>query len=202
MYIVGLTGGIGSGKTAASDYLAARGIEVVDADVVARDVVAVGQPALNAIARHFGEQVLNADGTLNRSALRQIVFDHPEQRKALEAITHPAIRQAIQDQLAASKSAYTLLVSPLLFESGQYHFAQRTLVIDASEDLQRQRAARRDNVSTEQIDQIMAAQLSRDERLQRADDIVVNHGDLADLHRQLDALHDLYLKLSGNQHDD
>jgi dephospho-CoA kinase len=196
MYIVGLTGGIGSGKTAASDYLAAQGITVVDADVVAREVVMVGQPALAAIASHFGADVLNVDGSLNRAALRKIIFAHPAERQALEAITHPAIRQALQQQLAASQSPYTLLVSPLLFESGQHQFAQRTLVIDASEDMQRERAARRDGVRPEQIDQIMAAQLSRTERNRRADDIVVNHGDLADLYSQLAPLHTLYLQLS------
>ncbi len=196
MYIVGLTGGIGSGKTAASDYLASLGIDVVDADVVAREIVAIGQPALAAISQHFGPSVLHADGSLNRAALRAIVFDSPSERKALEAITHPAIRLGIQQQLAASVSPYTLLVSPLLFESGQYQFAQRNVVIDASEDLQRQRASQRDGVSAEQISSIIAAQLPRTERTKRADDIVINHGDLADLYQQLDELHQKYLQLS------
>jgi len=199
MYIVGLTGGIGSGKTAASDYLASLGIDVVDADVVARDVVSVGQPALAAIADHFGRSILTADGSLNRAALRDIVFHSPSERKALEAITHPAIRQGIQQQLAASLSPYTLLVSPLLFESGQYQFAHRNMVVDASEDLQRQRASVRDSVSSEQIARIIAAQLPRAERLKRADDVVVNHGNLADLYQQLDALHHKYLQLSQQQ---
>ena len=199
MYIVGLTGGIGSGKTAASDYLASLGIDVVDADVVARDVVSVGQPALAAIADHFGRSILTADGSLNRAALRDIVFHSPSERKALEAITHPAIRQGIQQQLAASLSPYTLLVSPLLFESGQYQFAHRNMVVDASEDLQRQRASVRDGVSSEQIARIIAAQLPRAERLKRADDVVVNHGNLADLYQQLDALHHKYLQLSQQQ---
>ena len=196
MYVVGLTGGIGSGKTAASDYLHSLGIDVVDADVVARDVVAIGQPALAQIAQHFGTAVLLADGSLNRSALRTIVFNNADERKVLETITHPAIRQEILQQLTASVSPYTLLVSPLLFESGQYQFAHRNLVIDASEDLQRQRAALRDGVSSEQINNIMAAQLTRAERNRRADDIVINHGDLADLYQQLYAVHQQYLQLS------
>ncbi len=196
MYVVGLTGGIGSGKTAASDYLHSLGIDVVDADVVARDVVAIGQPALAQIAQHFGTAVLLADGSLNRSALRTIVFNNADERKVLETITHPAIRQEILQQLKASVSPYTLLVSPLLFESGQYQFAHRNLVIDASEDLQRQRAALRDGVSSEQINNIMAAQLTRAERNRRADDIVINHGDLADLYQQLYAVHQQYLQLS------
>lgn len=196
MYVVGLTGGIGSGKTAASDYLHSLGIDVVDADIVARDVVAIGQPALAQIAQHFGTTVLLADGSLNRSALRTIVFNNADERKVLETITHPAIRQEILQQLKASVSPYTLLVSPLLFESGQYQFAHRNLVIDASEDLQRQRAALRDGVSSEQINRIMAAQLTRAERNRRADDIVINHGDLADLYQQLYAVHQQYLQLS------
>lgn len=196
MYVVGLTGGIGSGKTAASDYLHSLGIDVVDADIVARDVVAIGQPALAQIAQHFGTAVLLADGSLNRSALRTIVFNNADERKVLETITHPAIRQEILQQLKASVSPYTLLVSPLLFESGQYQFAHRNLVIDASEDLQLQRAALRDGVSSEQINRIMAAQLTRTERNRRADDIVINHGDLNDLYQQLHAVHQQYLQLS------
>ena len=196
MYVVGLTGGIGSGKTAASDYLNSLGIDVVDADIVARDVVAIGQPALGQIAQHFGSEILQADGSLNRSALRTIVFNNADERKVLETITHPAIRQEILQQLKASVSPYTLLVSPLLFESGQYQFAHRNLVIDASEDLQLQRAALRDGVSNEQINRIMAAQLTRTERNRRADDIVINHGDLNDLYQQLHAVHQQYLQLS------
>ena len=197
MYIIGLTGGIGSGKTAASDYFALNyGIEVVDADIVAREVVMQGQPALQAIADYFGADILLEDGSLNRAALRHIVFADPQQRKVLESITHPAIRAMIQHKLSMSTSAYTLLVSPLLFESGQYQFAHRNLVIDVSEELQWQRASARDNVSAEQIKQIMAAQLSREERLKRADDIAINNGDLAYLHLQLDELHQKYLQLS------
>lgn len=198
MYIIGLTGGIGSGKTAASDYLALTyDIDVVDADIVAREVVMQGQPTLQAIADHFGSDILLTDGSLNRAALRQIVFADPQQRKVLESITHPAIRAMIQHKLNISASAYTLLVSPLLFESGQYQFAHRNLVIDVSEELQWQRASMRDNVSAEQIKQIMAAQLSREERLKRADDIVINNGDLTYLHLQLDELHQKYLQQSA-----
>lgn len=197
MYIIGLTGGIGSGKTAASDYLAlSYHIEVVDADIVAREVVMQGQPALLAIKQHFGQGVILANGQLNRAALREIVFNNPQERKALESITHPAIRELIQHKLAASLSVYTLLVSPLLFESGQSRFAQRNLVIDCDNSQQQQRASQRDNVTLQQIQQIMAAQLSREERLQRADDVVVNTGNLADLYQQLDHLHHRYLQLA------
>lgn len=197
MYIIGLTGGIGSGKTAASDYLAlSYHIEVVDADIVAREVVMQGQPALLAIKQHFGQGVILANGQLNRAALREIVFNNPQEREALESITHPAIRELIQHKLAASLSVYTLLVSPLLFESGQSRFAQRNLVIDCDNSQQQQRASQRDNVTPQQIQQIMAVQLSREERLQRADDVVVNTGNLADLYQQLDHLHHRYLQLA------
>lgn len=200
MLIVGLTGGIGSGKTVASDYLASLGIEVIDADQVAREVVAPGESALEAIARHFGPGVIHADGSLNRPALRARVFANPDERRALERITHPAIRARILQHLQASTSAYTVLVSPLLFETGQVDFCGRTVVIDADESQQKARAASRDGVTEEQIASIMAAQMSRQDRLQRADDIIINHGDREDLYLQLDELHRRYLQLAGEHH--
>jgi len=197
MLIIGLTGGIGSGKTAASDYLAEQGITVVDADQVAREIVAPGEPALRAIAAHFGDDILQVDGSLNRAALRQRVFADPAERQALEAITHPAIRERILSRLQASTSPYTLLVSPLLFETGQADFCQRTVVIDAEESLQQARAAARDGVGEDQIARIMAAQMPRAERLARADDVVINQGDREDLYLQLDDLHRRYLALAA-----
>lgn len=194
-FIVGLTGGIGSGKTAASDYLASRGITIVDADVVAREVVEPGQPALVEIASHFGEQVLLPDGRLNRPTLREIVFANPEQRKILEGITHPAIGVAIMEQLQASASPYTVLASPLLLESSQHEFTQRILLIDVPEELQLARTAQRDDVPESQVRAIMQAQMSRADKQQRAHDIVLNDGSLAQLHEQLDALHERYLAL-------
>jgi dephospho-CoA kinase len=197
MLIIGLTGGIGSGKTLASDYLAEQGITVVDADQVAREVVQPGEPALDAIAARFGPEMLLADGSLNRPALRQRVFADPAERAALESITHPAIRARILKHLQDSTSAYTLLVSPLLFETGQAGFCQRTLVIDAEECDQKARAASRDGVSEAQIASIMAAQLPRDERLRRADDIIINLGAPADLYLQLDDMHRKYLDMAA-----
>ncbi|MEE4251770.1 MAG: dephospho-CoA kinase [Alcanivoracaceae bacterium] len=196
MFVVGLTGGIGSGKTAASDYLADKGVTVVDADLVSRLVVQPGQPALQAIAARFGNQVIQADGTLDRRALREIVFADPAARKDLEAITHPAIAAEIFRQLQVSTSPYTLLVSPLLLESSQHRMAQRILLIDVPEDLQLSRTASRDQVAQTQVKAIIAAQMSRADKRQRADDIVVNDTDLASLHRQLDALHETYLKMA------
>lgn len=196
-FIVGLTGGIGSGKTAASDWFKSQGITVVDADVVAREVVEPGTPALEQISVHFGADVLQADGRLDRAALRRIVFEAPEQRRWLEQLLHPLIAQEIARQLAAADSPYAMLVSPLLFETGQKNFVARTLLIDVPEDLQLARTAARDSVDTAQVRSIMAAQMSREERRRRADDIVVNDAGLGELHAQLQSLHDAYLGVAA-----
>lgn len=197
--IIGLTGGIGSGKTMATNHFASLGITVVDADLASRVIVEPGQPALGEIAARFGQDVLFPDGTLNRAALRAIVFADPEARKDLERITHPRIAEEIARQLAASTSPYTILVSPLLFESGQHRFAERTVLVDTTEALQQERAAQRDGVGTEQIKAIMAVQMSREERRNRADDILLNDGDLSHLHAAVEALHQRYLALAAAQ---
>ena len=197
MFVVGLTGGIGSGKTAASDYLAGKGITVVDADLCARIVVEPGRPALTAIRQRFGDRVIQNDGALDRRALRDIVFADTHARKDLEAITHPAIGEEILRQLRAASSPYTLLVSPLLLESNQHKMAQRILLVDVPETLQLARTATRDKVAEAQVKAIMAAQMSRQEKLLRADDVVSNDADLAHLHRQLDAVHETYLKMAA-----
>lgn len=199
MLVIGLTGGIGSGKTMATDYLHHRGITIVDADLAARVIVEPGQPALQEIADIFGAHLIRPDGSLDRGALRQIVFADKTQRQRLEAITHPRIAEEIRQQLAISTSPYTILVSPLLFESGQHHFTHRTLLIDAPEAAQKARAAERDKVSEEQIAAIMAAQMSREQRRARADDVILNEGSLPDLHAALDSLHQRYLELARAQ---
>jgi dephospho-CoA kinase len=198
MFIIGLTGGIGSGKTAASDWFVAQGIVVVDADVVAREVVAVGEPALDEIAQTFGDWTILADGTLNRTALRQHVFDHPEDRKKLERITHSRIHATMSKQLHAATSPYVILVSPLLLESGKTGLAslcQRVLVIDVPESVQRTRAGARDGQTPESIDRIIAVQIARHERVALADDTVINDGELTYLYAQLQTLHEKYLKM-------
>lgn len=200
MLIIGITGGIGSGKTAASDYLASRGITVVDADQVSRQVVEPGQPALEQIRAEFGDGVLQADGQLDRAALREIVFADPEQRRVLESITHPAIATEIRRQLDTSDSPYTILVSPLLLETDQHQLVDRVLLVDVPESVQVERTARRDEVPGDQVRHIMAAQMDRRERRRKVDDIVLNDGSLADLHEQLDHLHEHYLQLARS-HD-
>jgi dephospho-CoA kinase len=201
MLVIGLTGGIGSGKTLATDHFERLGITVVDADRASRVIVEPGRPALDEIADAFGQDVLQADGTLDRPALRRIVFADPEQRRRLEAITHPRIAEEIRRQLDASTSPYTILVSPLLFESGQDRFAQRILLVDAHESLQRHRAATRDQVSEKQIEAIMAAQMSREERRQRADDVILNEGHIEHLHAMVEKLHQRYLELARAENE-
>lgn len=193
-WILGVTGGIGSGKTAATDYFQRLGVTVVDADLVARVVVEPGQAALAAIAAHFGPHVLDEQGRLRRPVLRDIVFTEPAQRKALEAITHPAIRQELMRQLALADSPYVILATPLLWESGQVELVSHTLLIDAPESLQRARAAARDGVDLAQIEAIMKAQMSRQERLKRADDVLINDSTLTQLHAHIDTLHQRYLQ--------
>lgn len=194
--IVGLTGGIGSGKSAASQWFESQGINVVDADIVAREVVEKGQPTLTQIQSIFGDWVLLENGELNRPALREHIFKHPSARQQLEDITHPAIRHSIIEQLNQATSPYVILVSPLLFETNQYLLTQRTLLIDASIELQIQRASQRDGQSIEQIENIIRAQMPRDRKLDLADDIVVNDGHLEHLYSELQKLHLNYLQLS------
>lgn len=198
MLVIGLTGGIGSGKTAASDYLASKQITVVDADLASRVIVEPGQPALEAIRQRFGEQVMQADGTLDRRALRAIVFADDHARRDLEGITHPAIAAEIVRQLQQSSSPYTVLVSPLLLESSQHQLVQRILLIDVPEALQLARTVDRDGVDETQVRAIMTAQMSREEKRRRADDIVINDADLTQLHQQLDNLHQQYLKMAAD----
>ena len=196
VFVVGLTGGIGSGKSAASQWFEIQGVCVVDADVVAREVVAKDQPALAQIQATFGDWVLQSDAELNRQALRDHIFKVPTARKQLEAITHPAIRLSIIQQLNDATSPYAILVSPLLFETNQHQLTQRNLLIDATVELQIQRASKRDDQSIEQIKKIIQVQMSRDAKLELADDVVLNDGHLDHLYQQLETLHQYYLKLS------
>ncbi len=195
-FILGLTGGIGSGKSAASQWFENQGIQVVDADIVAREIVEKGQPALTQIRNTFGDWVLLENGELNRSALREQIFKDPSARKQLEDITHPAIRTSIVAQLNASTSPYVILVSPLLFETNQHELTNHTLLIDASEELQIHRASKRDGQNIEQIQKIILAQMSRSKKQALANDTLLNDGHLDHLYEQLKALHLKYLAQS------
>ncbi|WP_216936774.1 MULTISPECIES: dephospho-CoA kinase [unclassified Acinetobacter] len=196
-FVLGLTGGIGSGKSAASQWFEAQGITVVDADVVAREVVEIGQPVLAQIQQAFGDWVLLEDGSLNRRGLREYIFQSPEARKTLESITHPAIRTSIIQQLHAAQSPYAILVSPLLFETNQHELTQHTLLIDATIELQIERASQRDGQNIEQIRNIIAAQMSREQKQAMADDIVLNDGHLDHLYAHLRPLHEKYLNMAA-----
>ena len=175
-FILGITGGIGSGKSAATQWFESQGIHVVDADIVAREIVAPGQAALAAIQQTFGDWVLLADGSLDRRALREHIFQDPAARQQLEKITHPAIRQSIIQQLQQAQSPYVILVSPLLFESNQHQLVQHSLLIDVDEATQIQRASQRDGHNIEHIQQIIAAQMPRPQKQQLANDSVLKQG--------------------------
>jgi dephospho-CoA kinase len=196
-WVLGLTGGIGSGKSAAAERFAAHGIHVVDADQAARWVVEPGRPALQKLAEHFGADILQPSGGLDRPALRKRIFEDAEQRRWVEALLHPLIAQEIADNLAQAKSPYAVFVSPLMVESGQYKRTDRLLVIDAPTELQRARTLKRDTTTAEQVEAILKAQASREQRLALADDVLLNDRDLAWLHAEVDRLHHFYLTLPG-----
>ncbi|RRV06139.1 dephospho-CoA kinase [Pseudomonas sp. v388] len=198
-WILGLTGGIGSGKSAAARCFADLGIHTVDADHAARWVVEPGRPALARIVEHFGSEVLQASGELDRSALRKRIFANTDQRLWLEALLHPLVRLEIAEHLARAQSPYAILVSPLLIESGHYSTVQRVLVIDAPQTLQIERTMLRDGSSQEQVEAILKAQALREDRLSHADDVLVNDRDHAWLKREVERLHHFYLTLSGGR---
>lgn len=198
-WVVGLTGGIGSGKTAAARYFSELGVHVVDADQAARWVVEPGQPALAEIVRRFGSEILQPDGTLNRAALRQRIFQEAEQRRWLESVLHPRIQVTIDEHLAQAQSPYAILVSPLLIESGQYRQTQRVLVVDVPESVQIARTVARDQVDEAQVQAILKAQLSRTERLRQAHDVLLNEHSPEHLAQEVKRLHEFYLGLTGGQ---
>ena len=198
-FVVGVTGGIGSGKSAVTDRFASKGITVVDADLAARVVVQPGKPALDAIAGHFGEHLILADGSLDRAELRRRVFADDAERGWLEQLTHPLIGREIMAQLEASTTAYTILSSPLLLETSQRDLADCIVVVDVPESVQLERTMQRDDNDEAQVRRIMAAQLPRSERLQGADIVLDNSRSLAALDELVEELHKEFL-LRAEQH--
>ncbi len=194
-WLVGLTGGIGSGKSAAADRFASHGIAVEDADLASRAVVAPGESALDTIARQFGSDILLPDGALDRTKLRHIVFADENKRRWLQGLLHPLISEYLRRHIEQADSAYVILVNPLLIESQQAAWCNRILVIDAPVAEQLNRTMARDNNTAEQVENIMRAQLPRDQRLAAADDVITNDGDLTHLYQQVDDQHARYLKL-------
>jgi dephospho-CoA kinase len=186
--LIGLTGGIASGKSAVADRLGELGAELIDTDQISREVVAPGQPALVEIAKHFGPEVIAEDGSLNRAVVREKVFANPDERQWLEELLHPLIRETAMERAQTSTASLAVLVVPLLFESGQYKQTDLNIVVDVSEDTQRQRVLARDGVTAEQVEQILKAQMSRAARLEKADRVIDNTGTLEQLYAQVDAL--------------
>jgi dephospho-CoA kinase len=193
--IVVLTGGIASGKTAASDRFAQLGAPVIDTDRIARDVVEPGSDGLAAVEREFGAAIVK-DGALDRAALRERIFDDADARKRLESILHPRIADEARRRIAEVDAPYAILVVPLLIESGLFGDADRVLVVDVPEDVQIQRLMERDGIARDRAEAALAAQASRGQRLARADDIIVNTGSLADLAAEVDRLHVAYRELA------
>ena len=192
-YVVGLTGGIGSGKSAAAEIFRTCGVEVIDADSLAREVVEPGQPALDDIAAYFGSELLTAEGHLDRAALRKVVFSNPEKKSWLENLLHPLIAELLLRRLNATKSPYTILESPLLLETEQYKLVDRVIVIDVNEEIQIARSVRRDGSDEAVIRSIIASQIDRSKRIQHADDLVSNEEGLEQLREKVEALHSKYL---------
>lgn len=193
---IGLTGGIASGKTTVANFFADLGVPVIDTDLIARDVVSAGAPVLAEIRDVFGDAVFNEDGSLNRKAMRQLVFADADKRSKLEGILHPRIRAATMTKARAVTYPYTIIVVPLLVESQMRESFDRVLVVDCSEEVQLRRLMERDTENEEQARRMIAAQASRDERLAIADDVVRNDGDLADTRASVATLHAQYLDLS------
>ena len=208
-FILGVTGGIGSGKSAATAYFSSLGIHIVDADVIAHQVVSKGSPLLLELQKHFGDDILFSSsevksselspndsntGELNRAKLREIVFNKPQEKKWLENLLHPVIRKKLRTELAAAKSLYAILSAPLLFENNLQLEVDRVLVIDCDEALQRERASLRDGSNKKLIEKIMRQQLDRNTRKARADDVIENNGSLADLKESVEHYHQQLIK--------
>ena len=193
--IVGLTGGIGSGKSAASDIFENLGIQVIDTDKISHLLTSVNSDCLSAITNTFGSNIIEK-GQLNRAKLRKIVFSDDLARKKLEKILHPRIRQKVEDVLSEAKEPYVIVVVPLLVEKKKYEFINRILVIDCDEQIQINRVKKRNNLNNEEVTDIMRTQATRQERLAMADDIIHNNGDLSLLMEQVTLLNEKYIHMS------
>ena len=197
--IVGLTGGIGSGKTAASNLFSEQGVNVVDTDILARQALQIGSPLLIKVFNHLGQQLKLEDGSLDRAALRTLIFNDSNAKNWLEDLVHPWVKEETFKALAKANSAYVLLSSPLLIESGQLNLVDRLLIIDIPESLQVERTRLRDNNPESLVKKIIQQQISRQERLLQANDVIDNSQDLNHLKKQVDALHQQYLQLAFNK---
>jgi dephospho-CoA kinase len=198
-FCIGLTGGIGSGKSSVTDIFSGFGVAVIDADMISHEVVQAGQPALQTIAEAFGADVIGEDGQLRRAHLRSLIFDDLPARRQLEAIIHPLVHSEIARRVNQVTFPYCIVSSPLLLESSSAYDIDRILVVDAPEPLQIERASRRDKSQQEEIKKIIASQISRQARLDAADDVIVNDKDLYYLEEQVKTLHKKYLEIAASE---
>lgn len=198
MITVALTGGIGCGKTTVSRLFSSYNVPVIDTDIIARDLVRAGEPALDEITEYFGNDVLQPDGSLDRKALAHKTFSDSARRKQLESILHPKIRQCINEQLQNLSADYVIIAIPLLFETSQENAYDRVLVVDCDENQQIERTLNRDKRSLQEIKAIIEAQVPRNKRLNSADDIIENNLDMTDLESQVEKLHKNYIKLANS----
>jgi dephospho-CoA kinase len=195
MLKIGLTGGIGCGKTTVAGMFAGRGVPVIDADAVAHTLVEPGRPALQQLQHCFGPGIVDNDGALNRAALREIVFSDPDKKSRLEAILHPLVYREMQYRLDSLNGAYALLCIPLLLETGMQRFVDRIAVVDCPESMQLERVKKRGGISATTIQAIIRTQVTRQQRLAAGDDVIDNSGNLTELAQQVEKLHNLYLTL-------
>ena len=201
-FVIGLTGGIGSGKTVASDHFATLGVPIIDTDVIARKIVEPEQPALLSLVEFFGETILQSDGALDRGELRKLAFTNKENKQKLDSITHPAIRSEMFKQISQTASPYCIAVIPLLTADSVFSESlQRILVVTTELETKIKRVMKRSNLNREEVMRIMATQLSDKERLSFADDVISNDGSIKDVHSKVDKLHNFYLSLSDNTSD-
>ena len=199
-FVVVLTGGIASGKTAVSDLFEQRGVPVIDTDRIAHEIVEPDQPALNQIAETFGQEFLGADGRLDRKKMRNAIFSNPQQKTCLEGILHPAIVSEVTRRISQIKAPWCILVVPLLAETNLFPWIDRVLVVDVEESVQIDRVMARDKISQEQAQSILSTQISRRQRLTLADDILDNSGSLEQLEVKVDKLYRKYFALTQEHH--
>lgn len=196
MLTIGLTGGLASGKTTVANLFAQKNIDIIDTDIIARELVEPGKPAYQAIVAHFGDDILQDNKCIDRAKLRQLIFDNPRQKDWLEQLLHPLIREQVYIQINIKKSLYCIVVIPLLIENYPFPYINHILVVDAPKQLQIERAIKRDNITPILAKKILAEQASQLERLKYADDIIYNDGKTASLEEQVTKLHEKYLSLS------
>jgi dephospho-CoA kinase len=200
-FVVGLTGGIASGKSTVASIFEKLGVDIIDTDLIARELVAPGQPTLESIVEHFGPSILKAEGELDRLALRKIIFDKPEEKKYLEALLHPLIRAKVAERVENSQSIYCLVVIPLLIETLPNSLVSRILVVDIDPERQRKFLIEREGLPFEELEKIIHSQVDRIERLAKAQDIIHNTGSKQELESQVQILHEQYLALRRQEKD-